>query len=154
DEARVRVEALVLGRCGPRQPLHVVDAVGDADGLERGGIRRIRGVGEACPEREGRDCRANHDAMPRLPSTPASFGRFSDGAAMLLRSRRYRATTSQIGSPVAPSATGAQPATLYALAASIGFPARRMSLMRSPMRAPGVHVYVRPPTLTMSPPCW
>ena len=44
---------------------------------------------------------------------PISFGEFSVRGVTVFWSRSQRATTSQIGSPLAPSATGAQPATLY-----------------------------------------
>jgi hypothetical protein len=51
-------------------------------------------------------------ARPGFPSTPTSFGRLSRGDARVCLSRRYRVMTSHTGSPFAPSATGAQPATL------------------------------------------
>src|SRR5687768_11989757 len=61
-------------------------------------------------------------ATPGFPSTPTSLGVLIERGLTVFFCRRYLATTSQIGSPEAPSATGAQPATLYFLSASIGFP--------------------------------
>ena len=69
-----------------------------------------------------------------------SFGRLGVTRPMVFRSRRCFVSTSQIGSPLTPSATGAQPATLYVFPASMGRPPRRMSLMRCPIAFVGVQV--------------
>ncbi len=50
--------------------------------------------------------------MPGLPATPTSVGSLSRRGRTVFASRSQVSTTSQIGGPVAPSATGAQPPTL------------------------------------------
>ena len=78
--------------------------------------------------------------MPWLPATPTSRGVLSLRELTAWLARNHEATTSQTGSPDAPSATGAQRATLYCLFAWIGLPWSRMSLMRLPIFAFGSSV--------------
>ena len=92
-----------------------------------------------------------------MPLAPSILGMFKDLALTVLISLRYLATTSQIGSPptaLASSATGAQPATLYVLLGSISLPFYIMLLIRLPASPVGLMAYCKPPTRTMSPPCW
>jgi len=77
--------------------------------VKRNGLLRNAGgvpIGAPPQKRDG------NQARPGLPLMPTSLGRLSLGAATVFLVRSHFATTSQIGSPLAPSATGAQPATL------------------------------------------
>src|SRR6185369_13492206 len=110
DEAGVRVESFIGRGRNAGLALHVIDVRRDLDGHER--VERVRDKRRREERGGNRSKPGSHQAMPGLPSTPTTFGRLGDTRAMVLRSRRYFVITSQMGSPVTPSATGAQPATL------------------------------------------
>ena len=64
-------------------------------------------------------------AIPGFPARPTRIGTFACTGLITFFARRYFATTSHTGSPDAPSATGAQLATLYFFAGVERLPVQR-----------------------------
>ena len=112
-------------------------------GLESGSTKSCDtfAVAQLLRNETARDSRAGSEAGQRQPrdfrATPIRRGRAARRRAMVFLCLSHVSTTSQTGVPLAPSATGAQPATLYFLSASSGCPSSRRSLMRLPIRASG-----------------
>ena len=92
------------------QCLQVVDRLSARRRWPR--VQPKRGPRQRAPAAQSGGARALRQAMPGLPATPLIVGWLSLTGFTTFWLRRYVATTSQIGSPLAPSATGAQPATL------------------------------------------
>ena len=136
DEAGVGGEPLICGGGQTELTSYTMGMRTDLDWREfdaRGG--REMSVPDA-PRNARRIANAHaSQALPGLPCAPWSRGRFKEAGLMIDSLRRCYAIMSRMGSPPvfpASSDTGAQPATLYRLVASISEPFRLLSLARLP----------------------
>src|SRR5262249_10357931 len=143
------VQVLPL-RLALHDQLNLFEGQCDDDLLERSAILRLHRRGDRHEQEHGqrgedRPARKAHDEITFTRGRGSSFTR--------PRPRRSSPTPSNAGGPGAPGPGLAQPACLYRRSGDSGWPPTFISLIRWPMARRGSIAYVRPPPLTMSPPC-